>query len=403
MRILITIGTLGLGGAEKQAVWIANRLSTKNKVTLLTYTGGARESEVMPQVNLVIKQKSVRELDRKLHKVSYKNKKKFFIRILLKSKMTIKRYLPWILGIYNMIFYLYRNSKQVIMVKHDIETFDAQVVITFLYHDTLIAGLATLLSKNKPKLIVNRRSPQGYGDKSRPKLERLLLSLIYKQARVCVSNSTSNLTNAVRDGIEKSKIIIIPNYIETSETKKHASLINSRIVLINIANLIWYKNQFNLLQAIASDPFLRSRVSLKIVGTGPLKNELEFYALENNLDVYFAGQISDTKHILMQSDALVSTSLFEGASNALLEGISVGLPCVTTPVGNISELVSSGATLVICEDFSTDSIKFALRSLIDNFDELNKKSLGFVPKFQEIYAEEKIFGKWEELIYKLLT
>ena len=55
MRIAITIGTLGLGGAEKQAVWIANKLSAKNNVTLITYSGGARESEVIPQVNLIIK------------------------------------------------------------------------------------------------------------------------------------------------------------------------------------------------------------------------------------------------------------------------------------------------------------------------------------------------------------
>jgi glycosyltransferase involved in cell wall biosynthesis len=290
-----------------------------------------------------------------------------------------------------------------LITKQDIENFNAQVVVTFLYHDTLIAGVATLLAKNKPKLIVNRRSPQGYGDKSRPKFERLLLSLIYKQAKVCVSNSTSNLTNAVRDGVEKSKIVIIPNYVETSDVKKLTSTINSKISLINIANLIWYKNQFNLLQAIASDSFLRSRISLKIVGAGPLKNELESYATENDLDVYFTGQISDTKGILLQSDALVITSLFEGASNALLEGISIGLPCVTTPVGNVSELISDGAALIVCDNFSVDSIKFAISKLVNDYEGINKKSLEFVPKFREIYAEEKIFVKWEEQIYKCFT
>ena len=100
---------------------------------------------------------------------------------------------------------------------------------------------------------------------------------------------------------------------------------------------------------------------------------------------------------------MVITSLFEGASNALLEGISIGLPCVTTPVGNVSELTSNGAVLIVCDNFSVDSIKFAIRELVYDYEELNKKSLEFVPKFREIYAEEKIFAKWEEQIYKCFT
>jgi hypothetical protein len=46
MKILISIGSLGLGGAEKQAVWLANKLSKEHEVTLLTYHGGAREKDI---------------------------------------------------------------------------------------------------------------------------------------------------------------------------------------------------------------------------------------------------------------------------------------------------------------------------------------------------------------------
>jgi len=51
MKILISIGTLGLGGAEKQAVWLANRLSEHHDVTLLTYHGGVREKDLSPNVS----------------------------------------------------------------------------------------------------------------------------------------------------------------------------------------------------------------------------------------------------------------------------------------------------------------------------------------------------------------
>ena len=53
MNILISIGSLGLGGAEKQAVWLANEFAVDNEVTLITYHGGKRESELSNRVRWI--------------------------------------------------------------------------------------------------------------------------------------------------------------------------------------------------------------------------------------------------------------------------------------------------------------------------------------------------------------
>ena len=50
------------------------------------------------------------------------------------------------------------------------------------------------------------------------------------------------------------------------------------------------------------------------------------------------------RNFYWQTDFLVCTSWFEGSPNGCLEGASCGLPIITTPVGNMPELVTEGTT-----------------------------------------------------------
>jgi glycosyltransferase involved in cell wall biosynthesis len=66
----------------------------------------------------------------------------------------------------------------------------------------------------------------------------------------------------------------------------------------------------------------------------------------------FLGHQSDVFPLLCASDVFVLPSRSEGFSNALLEGMAAGVPCVTTRVGGNAEAVQDGETgfLVEAED-----------------------------------------------------
>ena len=78
-------------------------------------------------------------------------------------------------------------------------------MITFLYHDTLMIGLATLLRMKPPKLIVGRRSPFGYCEDDRILMQKWLMRWIYSRADAAVTNSVANVPNAVLDGVAPEK------------------------------------------------------------------------------------------------------------------------------------------------------------------------------------------------------
>ena len=404
MKILISIGTLGLGGAEKQAVWLANQLSKTHETTLVTYTGGAREPELSNKVLWVELNQEIKH--EKFIKVesnaSYKNK---FNRVRFKNWVKIKSPILYLflVKLNNYVFNskkLYINFRKTVGILNE---FNPDVVITFLYHDTLLIGYALLFSNSKARLIVNRRSPMGYGDQSRTITGKILLRLVYFKSTLCISNSDANNANAVKEGINSSKILIIPNYIKNSRIKTIKTKLNSKIKIVNIANLIWYKNQFNLINALAIEPELRDNISLTIVGDGPLREELISLASKSKIDIDFRGTQLSVEDILEDSDAFILTSKFEGSSNSLLEALAIGLPCVSTPVGDAYRLELEGAGIILTDSTSAESIGVALKKLINDFSEINESANKFASIIQQKYSEKRILEKWNDAILKVIS
>jgi len=62
--------------------------------------------------------------------------------------------------------------------------------------------------------------------------------------------------------------------------------------------------------------------------------------------VSFLGQVADVNAVLDQSDIFVLPSLSEGMSNALLEAMARGLPCVVTDIAGNNDI--SGIRTTVC-------------------------------------------------------
>jgi glycosyltransferase involved in cell wall biosynthesis len=83
---------------------------------------------------------------------------------------------------------------------------------------------------------------------------------------------------------------------------------------------------------------------LVLVGDGDLMDACRARAQQAGVAdrVRFLGQRADVSEILQASDIFVLNSRSEGMSNALLEALAAGLPCIATDVGGNPELVRDG-------------------------------------------------------------
>jgi glycosyltransferase involved in cell wall biosynthesis len=88
------------------------------------------------------------------------------------------------------------------------------------------------------------------------------------------------------------------------------------------------------------------QAEIRIVGAGALLDELCAYAAELGIAraVRFLGQRSDVPEILLETDLLVSASIWEGFPTVILEAMAAGAPVVATDVSGSRELVRDGET-----------------------------------------------------------
>lgn len=152
-------------------------------------------------------------------------------------------------------------------------------------------------------------------------------------------------------GIPAARIQVIPNGVEIDsgpgaavEGREARDRTRGRgegavATLVYCGSFTPKKNLTILMDALArlraaGDPPVR----LVLVGDGPERASLQERA--RGLPVTFPGAVTDVRPFLAAADAFVLPSHTEGLSNALLEAMAAGLPCVATAVGGNVELVA---------------------------------------------------------------
>ena len=129
------------------------------------------------------------------------------------------------------------------------------------------------------------------------------------------------------------------------------------------------KDQLNLVRAFAhalqSQPALRERLRLVIIGEGPLRPELEALLRETGLTglVWMPGERSDVPAVMRGLHCFSLPSKAEGLSYTLLEAMASGLPVVATAVGANPDLVRNGETGEIVPPNDPQSLGDALARL----------------------------------------
>jgi glycosyltransferase involved in cell wall biosynthesis len=116
--------------------------------------------------------------------------------------------------------------------------------------------------------------------------------------------------------------------------------------LICVGRLVSAKGQAILLMAVSSLLQKQHRVSLTLVGDGPDRAGLERMAsaLGISSSVHFTGSVNQDhiRNLYRQADAFVLPSFAEGIPVVLMEAMAMEIPCISTMITGIPELISSG-------------------------------------------------------------
>jgi glycosyltransferase involved in cell wall biosynthesis len=168
----------------------------------------------------------------------------------------------------------------------------------------------------------------------------VLMKLAYRCAHRVVANSGGAVRCLAADGVDSERIALIPNGIDADRFSP-ATVGHTPPVVTTVANLRPGKGYEVLLRAAARVVVRRPDVRFRIIGGGPLRDQLMAAAAQLGIAhaVDFLGHRDDVASLLADSSLFVFPSLTEAFPNGLLEGMAAGLPIVASDAPGMNELI----------------------------------------------------------------
>jgi glycosyltransferase involved in cell wall biosynthesis len=148
-----------------------------------------------------------------------------------------------------------------------------------------------------------------------------------------------------------------------------------------------YKGIYELIEAYGLLKLKYPKMKLTIAGNGhELENVVKHIEMNNYIDIIISGYLTgDAKYELLASGNLfVFPSYSEGMPNAVLEGMAVGLPIVTTKVGGLNDFFENGIMGSYIEIKNVNSIVKEISHLYENQELRNT-----ISKYNIKFAFEK--------------
>lgn len=346
-KITFVIGSMRRGGAERVINILANHYSSNNwSVEIITL------------------------LDTKIEYPLRKNIK--VVHIVPTSKNKFSNTIFWILNI-----------------RKQIKKSNPRIIVSFIGRINLLT-LLSCMGINIKIIISERNDPLNDG---RSKIILKFQNILYKRSDNIVFQSVYQQNCFDKEIREKGTII--KNPIEVSKTK---NLIKNKTI-VSVGRLVSQKNQKLLIDAFSKIHTNYPLYNLVIYGEGSLRSELEKYIEELGLDnkIELPGVALNIHDCVQQADIFVLPSNYEGLSNALLEAMMLGVPCVATNYAGINEVIKNGVNGFVVPRDDVNELADVLKFLLDRPDlasfigDVGKKTVNS-------YKKRTVIKEWTSVI-----
>lgn len=349
-NIAILIPTLKAGGAEKQAVLLASQLSKRFNVHVIILAG---EQNVAFSRNVEIIESS----NVKLHKL---------------QGGTMAKY----------------KALKALLKENNID-----ILFNYLTKPNVIGSIAG--KKAGVKRIYN-----GIRN-SRIDWWKLILERFAHNhyATATIYNCYSGEEYFSSKGLKKDKAIVIPNCFQniaepiTREDKgiKH---------IVTVGRFVPQKDYKTIIRTIACLKELCKDFVMDIIGYGEeeqnIRAWIKEYGVEDYINIYIRPE--NVQDIVRAADIYLSTSLFEGTSNSIMEALNWSLPVVATNVGDNDHLVIDGVNGTLHPIGDAKGMAESIAKLIGNYELRNEFGLAGNKNLCENYSMEIFEKRYLKLI-----
>ena len=348
MKILFILTGLGLGGAEKVVIDLADQMHVLGHDVKIAYlTGDVQVKPASSDVEIIaLRLNSLKDF-------------------LLASKKYQKL----------------------------VKSFRPDVVHAHMVHANIFTRLNRALCP-VPKLICTAHSSNEGGK------ARMLAYRLTNRLSDINTNVSQEATQAMisKGAFTKKTVVTVYNGINLNNFKnnpKSIRLEQNTLNFITVGRFTDAKDYPNLINAFAILKKNNRAINLTIVGDGELRDQIESLIKELELeeDVTLLGRRSDIPQLLSQADIFVLASKFEGFGLVVAEAMACECYVVATDSGGVAEVMGNTGKLVPIQNSQAlaDALQNAIALSSKDRMQNNRKARARV---EQLFSLETSVQKW---------
>ncbi|MBR5597736.1 MAG: glycosyltransferase [Lachnospiraceae bacterium] len=281
---------------------------------------------------------------------------------------------------------------EITYIRHIMNKYATATCISFISMYNLYTIIASI-GRRVNVIVSERCDPKRSFKKYKNTMDKLR-QILYKKANYVVFQTKE--ASEYFEGLKNTRII--PNPLANDLPEKYNY--DDEKIFVAIGRLEEQKNYKMLIQAmnIVCDKF--PEVKLKIYGKGIKEEELRAYtnSLKYSEQIIFEGFTDEIHSELLSAYAYISSSDYEGISNAMLEALAIGVPCICTdcPVGGAREFIEDHVNGILVKVGDTQGMANAIIELLEYPN--NRECYGNKGKLiRKKINVDKIVSIWETL------
>lgn len=200
-------------------------------------------------------------------------------------------------------------------------------------------------------------------------------------------------------GFRKSKNIVIPNgFMEIAQPIVREDKPIKHIV--TTGRFVPQKDYLTMIKTLAKLKAMRHDFVMDIIGYGVeeanIRNWIREYDVENITNIYIKPD--NVQDIVRDADIYLSTSLFEGTSNSIMEALNWSMPVVATDVGDNSYMITNGVNGMLHSIGDAEGMAHSIAALLDSAELRNQYGLRSSQHLLDNYSLEIFEKRYKDLV-----
>lgn len=276
-------------------------------------------------------------------------------------------------------------------LRKSIPSLKPDIVIGFMHSSYCLLMIA--LMGTGIRYIASEHTVPSYYKKRPFEYVWMLLALLFSaKATVCSQQNQDLLPRFVHQ-----KLNILPNPVFVTPSKNPQT---RKDTIISVGRLDENKNHKMLIEAFAVLANDHKQWSLKIIGDGVLRGQLEQQVHELKLQdrITLAGALSSLDPEYEQAKLCVHPSFYESFGLAPVEAMAHGVPVIGfADCTGVNDIIEDAYNGLLVSPRSSETLAAAIASLLEN-EKQRATYAENAAKTAKIYAPTAVFKEWESFL-----